>query len=142
MMIRAAAVVAILMGGLVVPSFWQPPGDPSVYYANASLRLGESGRVVVRFNLDPRGKAIEPVTVDESRSTSTSTRLVASAEKYLRDSTFDIGPLYRKTVTVSFVFELMPCGSLEHATDVDYQVSLCRERPPPVESITPLSANT
>ena len=130
MMIRAAVMAAIVMGGLVVPRFWRPPGDPSEYYAPASLRLGESGRVVVRFNLDARGKAIEPVTVDESRSTSTSIRLVATAQKYLRDSTFDIGALYRKTVTVSFVFELTPCGSLEHAADTDYQVSLCREQPP------------
>jgi hypothetical protein len=137
MMIRAAFVAAIVMGGLVVPRFWRPPGDPSVYYANASLRLGESGRVVVRFNLDPRGKAVEPVTIDESRSTSTSVRLVESAQKYLRDSTFDIGTLYRKTVSVSFVFELTPCGSLEHATDVDYQVSLCREQPPRPETVTP-----
>lgn len=137
MMIRAAVAAAIVMSSLVVPRFWRPPGDPGEYYANASLRLGESGRVVVQFDLDARGKAVEPVRVDESRSTSTSIRLIETAQKYLRDSTFDIGSQYRKTVTVSFVFELTPCGSVEHARDVDYQVSLCRERPPPPDFVQP-----
>jgi len=137
MIFRAAAVISVVMGGLVVPRFWRPPGDPGEYYANASLRLGETGRVVLLLNLDARGKAIEPLTVDEGRSTRTSPRLIESAGKYLRDSTFDTGPLYRKTVTLSFVFELAPCGSVEHAMDADYRVSLCREQPPRPEVATP-----
>jgi TonB-like protein len=136
MLLRAAVIAAIMMGGLVVPRFWRPPGDPGVYYPNASLRLEETGRIVIRVDLDPRGKAIEPVAVDEARSTLNSPRFVESAQNYLRNATFDIGPQYRKTVTVSFVFELEPCGSIEQG-EADYAVHLCHERLPKGEYLTP-----
>jgi hypothetical protein len=114
------------------------PKNADDYYANASVRLGETGSVVLHFSIGPNGKAREPITHDEpvivgqgnSQDDRASLRLIASAEKYLRDAEFDARGIHKRRLTASFVFEVKPCGTLAHSSIHDYAISLCRERPP------------
>jgi outer membrane biosynthesis protein TonB len=115
----------------------QPPRDAGEYYPPASLRLDETGRVVLRFTVDADGKAIEPFGVDEEQSVSPSERLIAAARSYLKDSKFASRSPYTKSLTASFVFELAPCGTLRHSSRYDYAVEVCRDRPPPPDVINP-----
>jgi len=112
------------------PTLITPPRDASEYYPPASLRSGETGRVVLGFMVDAEGKAIEPFTLDGT-SGSSSYRLIVAAERYIRDSRFGTGPHYTKRLTASFVFEIAPCGVLTHSVDPDYTIDLCRDPPPP-----------
>jgi hypothetical protein len=112
------------------PSIIGPPRDASEYYPAASLRSGETGRVVLSFMVNAEGKAIEPFTLDGT-SGSSSYRLIVAAEWYINDSRFGTGSHYRKRLTASFVFEIAPCGVLTHSVDADYTIDLCRDPPPP-----------
>lgn len=118
------------------PGIIGPPRDASEYYPAASLRSGETGRVVLGFMVNTEGKAIEPFTLDGT-SGSSSYRLIVAAERYINDSRFDIGPHYKKRLTASFVFELAPCGVLTHILDPDYAIDLCRDPPPPSKIMQP-----
>jgi hypothetical protein len=115
----------------IAPRMLQSPRDASEYYPTASLRLDETGRVVLRFAVGASGKAIGPFTLDAEQSSNASQRLVAAAEEYLKDSSFDTRAPYKKMLLASFVFELMPCGTLEHSAVHDYTINLCRDRLPP-----------
>jgi hypothetical protein len=113
------------------------PRNADDYYANASVRLGETGTVVLHFSIGPNGKAREPIAHDEPviveqdnlQTDRAALRLIASAEKYLRDAEFDTRGMHERHLTVSFVFEVKPCGMLAHSPVHDYAISLCRERP-------------
>jgi len=129
--------MAAAVGGCSAPRMIAPK-NANDYYANASVRLGETGSVVLHFSIDPKGKAREPITHDKpiiveedhSQEDRGALRLIASAEKYLRDARFDTGGIHKRQLTASFVFEVKPCGTLAHSPVHDYAVSLCRERPP------------
>jgi outer membrane biosynthesis protein TonB len=114
--------------GAPAPRMLASPRDASEYYPPASLRLGEKGRVVLRFTVGADGKAVKPLSVDDGQSSNPTVRLIVAAEQYLRDSTFETDAHYKKLLTVSFVFELAPCGLLEHSLVHDYAINLCRER--------------
>jgi hypothetical protein len=86
--------------------------------------------VVLRFTVNADGKAVEPFKLDDDQSLRSSDRLIAAAKQYLGDSSFDAGARYKKVLTASFVFELVPCGVLEHSLVHDYSIDLCRDRPP------------
>ena len=120
----------------IAPRMLPPARDASEYYPQASLRLGEAGRVVLHFSVSADGKAVEPFTVDAGESINAVERLVVTASDYLRESRFISRAPYRGILTASFVFELAPCGTLEHSLTYDYTINLCRERPPPPKSIT------
>lgn len=109
----------------------QPARDASEYYPQASLRLGEVGRVVLHFSVNADGKAVEPFTVDAGQSIDAVERLVVTASDYLKESRFISRAPYRGILTASFVFEFAPCGTLEHSLTYDYTINLCRERAPP-----------
>jgi hypothetical protein len=115
----------------IAPRMLQPPRDASEYYPPASLRLDETGRVVLRFTVDASGKAVGPFALDAEQSSNASVRLLAAAEEYLKDSSFGTRAPYKKVLLASFVFELMPCGTLEHSAVHDYTINLCRDRLPP-----------
>jgi hypothetical protein len=108
----------------------QPARDASEYYPQASLRLGEAGRVVLHFSVDADGKAVEPFTVDAGQSVNAVDRLVVAASDYLKESRLISRAPYRKMLTASFVFEFAPCGTVEHSLTYDYTINLCRDRPP------------
>ena len=96
----------------------------------ASLRLGETGRVVLQFTVNADGKAVEPFRVDKEQSLSSSARLIVAAEGYVKDARF-VGPAPdKKVLTASFVWELAPCGLLGHGPVHDYTINLCRDPPP------------
>jgi hypothetical protein len=115
------------------------PEHPDQYYAVASVRLGETGIVVLHFAVGPDGKAKTPITHDEpfivdpslSRDARLGLRLIESAENYIRAAKFDTRGFHKRQMTASFVFEVKPCGTLEHSRVSDYAINLCRERPPP-----------
>jgi len=120
----------------IAPSILAPPRDAGEYYPAASLRSGETGQVVLRFTVNADGKAVEPFTMDGTSGSSTY-RLIVAAEQYLRDSKFGTGPHYKKVLTAIFVFELTPCGTLEHSLVHDYAIDLCRDRPPRSQILQP-----
>ncbi|HKD54793.1 MAG TPA: hypothetical protein VKB72_11325 [Steroidobacteraceae bacterium] len=74
----------------IAPRMLQPARDASEYYPATSLRVGETGRVVLRFTVNVDGKAVEPFTVNEEQTLAPSKRLVIAAENYLKDARFDI----------------------------------------------------
>lgn len=119
----------------IAPSILAPSRDVSEYYPAASLRAEEMGRVVLHFTVNEEGKAVEPFTMDGT-SGSSSYRLIVGAQQYLRDSRFGSGTHYKKMLTASFIFELAPCGTLEHSS-ADYRIDLCRERPPASQAPQP-----
>src|SRR5215472_17482748 len=115
----------------LAPRIVQPPRDVGEYYPPASLRSGETGRIVLRFTVSAEGKAVEPFRVDKEQSLNPSERLLVAAGDYLKDSRF-VGPTStRKVLTASFVFELAPCGTLRQSAVHDYTINLCRDPPPP-----------
>ena len=137
MVLNAILIIAFAIGGLdtsssgdreVAPSILQPARDASEYYPPASLRLGEAGRVVLRFAVDADGKAVEPFTIDAAQSSTASERLLVAAEEYLKNSRFVSRTPYKKMLTASFVFEFAPCGTLSHSLVHDYTITLCRDR--------------
>jgi outer membrane biosynthesis protein TonB len=114
------------------------------YYFNASVRLGETGVVVLHFSIGPDGKAREPITHDEpflvaphdTQESRTARRLIEGAERYIRAARFEARGIHKRRLTASFVFEVKPCGTLEHSPGHDYTISLCREQPA-IPSISP-----
>jgi hypothetical protein len=113
----------------IAPRILPPQRDASEYYPPASLRIGETGRVVLRFSVDAAGKAVEPFTVDNDQSLTPSERLIVAAEDYLKDSRFDTRADSKKVLEASFVFEFAPCGELGHSLVHDYTINLCRDKP-------------
>jgi hypothetical protein len=87
--------------------------------------------------------AVSPAVSERSRAENVSSpqdraiapRILAPArdrnDYYLPASLFDAGAHYKKVLTASFVFELEPCGTLEHGLVYDNTINLCRDRPPP-----------
>jgi hypothetical protein len=116
------------------------PEGADNYYAWASVRLGQAGSVVLHFSIGPDGKAKEPILHDEpfivdqgnALDDRAALRLIEGAEKYIRAAKFDARGIHKRQVTASFVFEVKPCGNLQHSRTHDYAISLCRERPPPI----------
>lgn len=116
------------------------PSEPDAYYPRASLRLGETGTVVLHFAIGPDGKARQPIVHDEPFIADLgypvdgrgALRLTEAAEKYIRAAKFDARGIHKRQVTASFVFEVKPCGKLAHSRTHDYAISLCLERPKPV----------
>jgi outer membrane biosynthesis protein TonB len=45
------------------------------------MRIGETGRVVLRFTVNADGKAAEPITSDDGQSLRSSERLIAAAKQ-------------------------------------------------------------
>jgi hypothetical protein len=68
--------------------------------------------------------AQEPFVVDAARSTS-SPRLIEAAEQLFARSRYEIGERYRRRVTASVMFEIMPCGELQPMFGLDYYYHLC-----------------
>jgi hypothetical protein len=121
----------------IAPAIFAPQRDISEYYFPASLRAGDKGLVVLRFTVNADGKAVEPFTVGEQTSGSSSYRLIVGAETYLRDSTFGTVMDDKKVLTASFVFELAPCGHIEHILIRDYTINFCRDPPPAPHVLQP-----
>jgi hypothetical protein len=132
------------VGGCTAPRMIAPENTDN-YYARASMRLGQTGSVVLHFSIGPDGKAKEPILHDEpvivdpynAADDRAALRLIESAKKYIRAAKFDADGIHKRQVTASFVFELKPCGALAHSRIHDYAISLCRERPVPISVDTP-----
>jgi hypothetical protein len=122
------------------------PENPDAYYFNSSVRLGETGVVVLRFSIGPDGKAREPILHDDPTIADlaasgdrqrTAQRLIEAAERYIRAATFDARGVRKRHLTASVVFEIKPCGKIGPPGTYDYAVRLCREKPPRPNIVTP-----
>jgi hypothetical protein len=105
------------VGGCTAPRMIAPESTDD-YYARASMRLGQTGSVVLHFSIGPDGKAKEPILHDEplivdpynAADDRAALRLIESAKKYIRAAKFDADGIHKRHVTASFIFELKPCG--------------------------------
>lgn len=145
-MLRSLAFFILFLAAMTGCSRWRPtdqatsvslaPPLPQAlhrslheWYPDASKRLHEQGRVVVDGDISPAGVLIEPVSIDRTQTDATP-RLEEAASKLLRGIKFDIGDRYKKRVTISIVFELVPCGSIAPPLSVDYRVNICLDPSP------------
>ena len=98
------------------------------YYPDVAKRLGAEGRALLAFNIDGRGR---PVLV-AIESTDGSKLLTDYAVEILNSMVFDtiVTPasagLANQRFRFSFVFELTPCGRLQHfEVPEDARMSMC-----------------
>ena len=101
--------------------------DPSDFYPDASKRATETGEVILHFRIGADGIAEQPFVVDEAHTTAP--RLVKAAQQLFYRSRYEIGDGYRREVTASVLFEIMPCGKLQPMSGLDYYYRLCN---PPI----------
>jgi hypothetical protein len=99
------------------------------YYPDASKRAKEVGRVVMNLKIGPSGTLEGPAALDE-KQTSAPPRLVEAATKIIQRVHFDVGNTYKRSVKVSLVFEIEPCGAFTDAEGVDYRINLCLDPNP------------
>jgi len=99
------------------------------YYPDGSKRAHEQGRVVVIAEIGPSGVLEQAVSFDRTQTDATP-RLEEAAAKVLRGNKFEVGNRYKKRVTVSIVFELVPCGAITQASSVDYRINICLDPSP------------
>lgn len=100
------------------------------YYPGASKRSHEQGRVVVNLQIGASG-ALEQMQINRERTDATP-RLEEGAQKIILygGRRFAAGENYKKNVTVSIVFELVPCGTVKQDSTADYRISLCLDPSP------------
>jgi hypothetical protein len=84
---------------------------------------------VIDAEIGPSGVFEQPVSIDRAQ-TDAAPRLEEAASKILRNVKFDVGGGYKKRVTVSIAFELVPCGSIAQAASADYRINLCLDPSP------------
>jgi hypothetical protein len=94
------------------------------YYPIVSKRLHDQGRVVVKLQIGASGAPEQPVQIDRER-TDAPLRLEEAAQKIFSGRRFGAGESYKKTVTVSIVFELLPCGAVTQDPTADYRINVC-----------------
>jgi hypothetical protein len=99
------------------------------YYPDASKRAHEQGRVVVKLHLDSSGAIGLPMQIDRER-TDAAPRLEEAAQKILSGSKFETDRNFKKNLSVSIVFELVPCGSVAQEPTADYHINICLDPSP------------
>ncbi len=105
------------------------------YYPNFARSRKETGEIIIQLSVGPSGRIDEPVVVDE-RSVQIP-RLVDAARRLLHNTQFRVGDKYKKTLTASIVFEVSPCGTVQHSPGADYNLNLCVDPLPTPDLITP-----
>jgi hypothetical protein len=105
------------------------------YYPNFARSRKETGEIILRFSVGPTGRIDEPVVVDE-RSVQMP-RLIDASRRLLHGAKFRVGDKYKKDLTASIVFEISPCGTVQHSPGADYNLNLCVDPLPTPELITP-----
>lgn len=99
------------------------------YYPDASKRAHEQGRVVVTLGIGASGTLEPSMQVDRERTDATP-RLEEAAQKILWGAKFESGENYESNVTVSIVFELVPCDAVAQDPTADYRINLCLDPSP------------
>jgi len=99
-----------------------------LYYPDKAKRLSAEGRSLLAFNIDGRGRP-KQITVE---STDGSKLLTDYAVELLKNMVFDspvaaaTSSLENRPYRLSFVFELTPCGRLQHyGVSKDARISMC-----------------
>jgi hypothetical protein len=83
----------------------------------------------MKLHLDPSGAIDLPMQIDRER-TDAAPRLEEAAQKILSHTSFETGDNYKKNLTVSIVFELVPCGTVTQDPTADYRINLCLDPSP------------
>jgi TonB family protein len=99
-----------------------------IYYPDDAKRIGAQGRVLLEFGIDANGHATQ-VVIEKSDGDK---MLANSAVKIVKGLVFDLSTVpdsegrISAEYRLSFVFELTPCGKLQHF-DVpkDSQIAVC-----------------
>jgi TonB family protein len=98
------------------------------YYPDKAKRLRAEGRTLLAFNIDTRGRAAQ-IAIE---NTDGSKLLTDYAVEILNSTVFDLSvapaspELENQRYRLSFVFELTPCGRLQHfEVPKDAKISLC-----------------
>ena len=81
------------------------------------LQISASGALDLRMQIDHERTDAAP-------------RLEEAAQKILSHTSFETGDNYKKNLTVSIVFELLPCGSVTQDPTADYRINLCLDPSP------------
>ena len=135
----ALLFIAGCQSGAVAP----PPPDlfrsekvyPEGYYPDLARRRKETGEIIIQFSVGPTGRIDEPIAVDE-RSVQ-NPRLIYAARRLLSGAKIRLGNKFKKSLTVSIVFEISPCGTVQHSRGADYNLNLCVDPLPTPQAITP-----
>jgi TonB family protein len=105
-------------------------GSPA-YYPDKAKRIGAEGRALLEFNISAAGRATG-ISIESSDG---STLLSDLAVTILKGDVFDLSEVAESADSrntryrMSFVFELAPCGRLQHyAVPKDAQTSICASR--------------
>jgi TonB family protein len=100
----------------------------SIYYPDRAKRLRAEGRTLLAFNIDSRGRPVQ-ISIE---STDGSKLLTDSAVEILSGTVFNSAEvpappgLGSQRYRLSVVFELTPCGRLQHfEVPKDARVSVC-----------------
>ena len=99
------------------------------FYPNVSKRLHDQGRVVVKLQIGASGSLEQPIQIDRERTNATN-QLEEAALKIFSGRRFGVGENYKKNVTVSIVFELLPCGAVTQDPTADYRINICLDPSP------------
>jgi outer membrane biosynthesis protein TonB len=98
------------------------------YYPDKAKRLMAEGRTLLAFNIDKRGRPAQVAIED----TDGSKLLTDYAVEILNSMVFDLSAapasleLENQRYRLSFVFELTPCGRLQHfEVPMDARMSMC-----------------
>jgi TonB family protein len=105
----------------------------TIYYPDQAKRLNAQGRILLGFNIDDRGRAAE-IKIESAEGIKI---LSDSAVTILKSLVFELpaapvsAALGSEQYRMSVVFELAPCGKLQHF-DVpkDARISVCGSRLP------------
>ena len=125
--------IVLLLSGLAfasvslaakVPPATGPESVLDSYYPVASVRLGETGSIIIHFTIGPDGRAVFATGADENEG-SPSPRLIAGAERLLHDVHFDLQNSQNRQLTARIVFQLHPCEAKTGPSDTDYNFDVC-----------------
>ena len=142
-----AALFALIMPLVSTACFTSRPIAPPLpdwyrnnfsdsYYPRFSVQTKEVGEIIVQFKIGADGVIEEPIAVNEEKSAHFP-RLIEATRRLLHRAKFVVGDRYKKTLTASVVFEVAPCGTIQHSAGADYNLNLCMDPMPIPGGITP-----
>jgi Gram-negative bacterial TonB protein C-terminal len=105
------------------------------YYPNFARLRNETGEIIIQIWVEPTGRIGEPIVVDEKSVQFP--RLIDAARGLLSGAKVRVGDKYKKTLTASIVFEISPCGIVQHSPGADYNLNLCVDPSPTPQEMTP-----
>jgi hypothetical protein len=96
------------------------------YFPDLSRLAGEQGEVIIQFEVGPDGRVSAPGKVDEKNS-APFPRLAESAQKLVSDLNLYVGPMYKRSLSMSIAFQMYHCKERHphHSGGMDYNIEVC-----------------